>query len=241
MTDMRETRLSVEDGIGTIMLDRPDRLNAYTPDMGDELVAGFRALAADPAVRAIMLTGAGRAFCAGADRAHLSGRPGRNGLRIGQEAFLNGFAAELLALDKPFLAAVNGPAIGIGATMLLTADAILCGPAARFDFPFTRLGLVPGMGATGLLPVRLGEAAARRILLTGGGLDAETALSLGLVTALVADADLRACARALALEMAAGPPAAFAACKRLLNRRLAAMLPAILQEEAGAAAALAGC
>lgn len=230
---------SVDDGIGTITLHRPGRLNAYTPDMGDELVTAFRAFADDPAVRAIILTGAGRAFCAGADRTFLAGGAGRNGLRIGQETFIATFACDLFALEKPFIAAVNGPAVGIGATMLLTADLILCAPTARFDFPFMRLGLTPGMGATCLLPLWLGQTAARRILLTGASLDAADALSLGLASTVTGADELLPRAMALARDMAAGPPAVFAATKRLLNRPSAGDLSAAIAAERMAAADLA--
>jgi enoyl-CoA hydratase/carnithine racemase len=239
MDDAAQTRLDQAEGVAILTLARPERLNAYTPDMGDELVAHVRRLAADPAVGAIVVTGAGRAFCAGADRDHLAGRPGRNGLRLGEEAFLTGFAAELLAVEKPVVAAVNGPAVGIGATMLLPMDLRLCAPAARFDFPFTRLGLIPGMGATCLLPTLVGDGHARRILLTGAAVAAEEAVALGLASAVVPAEELAARAVALARALLAGRPAALAGCKRLLNRRLADALAAAIDEERRATARLA--
>jgi enoyl-CoA hydratase/carnithine racemase len=239
MSETAQTRLAVADGVAIVTLARPARLNAYTPDMGDELVAAFRHLATDPAVGAVVVTGAGRAFCAGADRDHLAGQPGRNGLRLGEEAFLTGFAAELLAFAKPVIAAVNGPAVGIGATMLLTMDLRLCAPSARFDFPFARLGLIPGMGATCLLPALVGEGHARRILLTGAAVGAEEAVALGLAAAVVPDEALLDHAVALARSLLAGRPAALAACKRLLNRRLADALAAAIDDERRATARLA--
>lgn len=237
MVEVVEISTAIGDGVGTITLNRPDRLNAYTPDMGDELVHALRAMIADPAVGAIVLTGAGRAFCAGADRIFLDGSRGRNGLRIGEEFFITGFAAELFAAEKPLIAAVNGAAVGIGATMLLPFDIRIAAPAASFGFPFPRLGLMPGMGSTCLLPHVVGQARARQILLTGATLDAETALNAGLVSEICDDPLARA--DALARAMADADRTAIAAMKRTLGRDIAPTLALAIEAERRETAALA--
>ena len=237
MADGIEILAAASHGVGTITLNRPGRLNAYTPDMGDELVDALRAMIADPAIAAIVVTGAGRAFCAGADRAFLDGSRGRNGLRIGEEFFITGFAAELFAAEKPLIAAVNGAAVGIGATMLLPFDIRIAAPAASFGFPFPRLGLMPGMGSTCFLPHVVGEARARQILLTGATLDAAAALNAGLVTEVCDDPLARA--ETLARAMADADRNALAAMKRALGRDIAPTLTLAIEAERRESAALA--
>jgi 2-(1,2-epoxy-1,2-dihydrophenyl)acetyl-CoA isomerase len=239
MTELREVAMAVVDGMGTITLDRPDRLNAYTPDMGDELVACFRALAADPAVGVIVLTGAGRAFCAGADRDFLKGARGRNGMRLGEEYFIDGFAAELLAIEKPVIAAINGPAMGIGATMLLPLDIRIASTEARFGFPFARIGLMPGMGSTCLLARTVGAARAREIFLTGATLDAEAALAAGLVSQVLPPERLIDGAIAIARAVLECDPQAIAACKQALDHDVSGELANAIEREQRAARALA--
>lgn len=202
--------------VALITLNRPARLNAYTPDMGDALVAAFRDSAADDDVGAIVVTGAGRAFCAGADRDLLTGARARNGLRIGEEFFIRGFAPELHAFAKPTLVAINGPAVGIGATMTLPFDIRLAAESAVLDFPFPRLGLMPGMGSSALLPRLVGEGRARQMMLAGGPVDARAAHACGLVAEVLPDAALLARALDLATRMAGFDRAAYHACKTAL-------------------------
>ncbi|MBY8823581.1 enoyl-CoA hydratase/isomerase family protein [Sphingomonas colocasiae] len=231
MTAPATIRVERTGAVGLITLDRPDRLNAYTPDMGDELVDGFRALATDGAVGAIVVTGAGRAFCAGADHDFLGGRLSRRGKPIGEEHFVAGFTEELFSLPKPTIAAVNGPAVGIGATMLLSFDFRLAGRGASFGFPFARLGLMPGMGSTHLLPAIVGAAQARQILLSGATLDAARAREIGLVGEVLDDDALHDAAITLAERIAALDGAAIAGCKRALNQAgLTALRAAVAQE-----------
>lgn len=217
MTESSAIRIERIGTVGLITLDRPNRLNAYTPDMGDELVNAFRTLATDRTVGAIVVTGAGRAFCAGADRDFLSGRLSRHGKPIGEEHFVAGFTEELFSLPKPTIAAVNGPAVGIGATMLLSFDFRLAGRSASFAFPFARLGLIPGMGSTHLLPAIVGAPHARQILLAAATLDASRALEIGLVGDMLDDGALLDEAVALGARLAALDGAALAGCKRALN------------------------
>lgn len=231
MTEPATIRIERTGAVGLITLDRPDRLNAYTPDMGDELVDGFRSLATDSAVGAIVVTGAGRAFCAGADRAFLDGRLSRHGKPIGEEHFVAGFTEELVSLPKPTIAAVNGPAVGIGATMLLSFDFRLAGRGASFVFPFARLGLMPGMGSTHLLPAIVGAAQARQILLSAAALDAARALEIGLVGDVLDDDALLDGAIALGARLTALDGAALAGCKRALNQATLTGLRAAIAQE----------
>lgn len=212
-----DIHLAVQDSIAVVTLARPDRLNAYTPDMGDELVRALRDQLADDRVRAIIVTGMGRGFCAGADRDFIAGQRGRCGHRLGEEPFLTGFAQDIAQAEKPMIAAVNGPAVGIGATMTLPFDVRLASDTASFGFPFARLGLMPGMGASYLLPTLVGRQKAREILLGGAGVDAAEALRIGLVSEVVAPADLLPRALSLAGALSGGNSAAIAAMKRALG------------------------
>jgi 2-(1,2-epoxy-1,2-dihydrophenyl)acetyl-CoA isomerase len=229
----QDIEVSARDGVAIVTLTRPDRLNAYTPDMGEELVTAIRAQLADDAVRAIVLTGAGRGFCAGADRDVATGQRGRFGYRLGEEPFLRGFAAELAQAEKPTIAAINGPAVGLGATMTLPFDFRIASEGASFGFPFARLGLMPGMGATFLLPHLVGRTAARRILLSGASLDAAEALRAGLVSEVVAPGDLLPRALALAASLTGKDARIIAALKRVLNAvDQVALAAAIAREQA---------
>ncbi len=167
-----------------IRLNRPDRLNAYTPEMGEDLVTAFRATAMDKAVRAVIVTGEGRSFCAGADRDCFSAPPGSSGLRIGEEAFVSGFAAELHAHPKLTIAAFHGAAVGIGVTMSLCLDIRLAAEDAMLKLNFAENGIMPGFGATFLLPHLVGAGQAKRMLLSEPVVNAERAQALGLVDEL---------------------------------------------------------
>ena len=213
----REIRASTEDGVATITLARPARLNAYTPDMGEELVAALRAALRADDVSAIILTGEGRGFCAGADRDFVDGRQGRLGFRLGEEYFLQGFAEELARAEKPLIAAINGAAIGIGVTMTLPFDVRIASHDAYFGFPFVKLGVVPGMGSTHLLPRLVGHGAARWLMLGSVTLKAEEALRFSLVNEVVEPDALPKRALALARSFLGGNGEIVASCKRMLN------------------------
>lgn len=204
--DYREIRVQREGPVALLWLSRPSVLNAYTPDMGDEIVHACRALAADEGVRALVFTGEGRAFCAGADRAFLQGERSGSGLRLGEEHFITGFAEELAALPLLTVAAINGAAAGIGVTMTLAMDLRIADEAAPMVLNFAELGILPGLGSTWFLPRLVGSARARELLLARRRITGAEAATLGLVNhALPA-------ARVLphALELAASA----AACSR---------------------------
>lgn len=198
----QEITVSREEGVVLITLDRPQRLNAYTPDMGEELVQAIREAAVSPDNHAVVITGAGAAFCAGADRDYLAGKLSRSGRKLGEEAFIGGFTEEFAALPLLSIAAINGAAAGIGITGMLAADIRIAAADAPLVLNFAELGIMPGMGATWFLPRLVGEAKAKELLLCERRIDGATAERLGLVNrAVPADEVLPA---ALAMARAAG-------------------------------------
>jgi 2-(1,2-epoxy-1,2-dihydrophenyl)acetyl-CoA isomerase len=215
----------------TVTLNRPAKLNAYTVEMGDEVVDAFSRARADDAVRAVILTGAGRAFCAGVDleqlKKHLSpstsaasavsGSEASRTARLGEEDFLRKFPLELLHFPKPVIAAVNGPAIGVGVTMILPCDVRLASENAKLGLTFAKLGLLPGLGSTHLLPRLVGMAKALELVLSARVVTAFEAAEIGLVNRVVAPDALLDEARALAQLMAEHRPEVLAAAKTALH------------------------
>jgi enoyl-CoA hydratase/carnithine racemase len=202
-----EILLEVADGVALVTLNRPDRLNAYTPVMGRELHEAFAECDADDAVRAIVVTGAGRGFCAGADLARGGGSFDRSAAaeyRAPAERPWEKPRRAVAAWDvrKPIIAAINGAAVGVGATLPLQWDIRLAGESARIGFVFVRRGVVPEALSTWTLPRLVGMARAAELLLTGRILDAREALEFGLVSRVLPDAELLPAARALAAEIA---------------------------------------
>ncbi len=209
---------SVDERIATITLNRPDVLNAYTPDMGDEIVAAFRAAAADDSVRAVILTGAGeRGFCAGADRIYLQ-QPIPPGTRlIGEEELIKSFALELANFPKPTIAALNGHAVGIGMTMILPLDMRIAADHAKLALNFSKLGILLGLGSTHLLPKIVGMHKAQELVMTARTITAQEAADIGLVNHVVPGDQLQAKARELALQCAECDPATLKYAKRALH------------------------
>ena len=228
----------VEKSIARIELNRPARRNAYTQDMGEELVHALRSAIQDDAVRVVLLTGAGRSFCAGADRDYLTGKSGKNGLRLGEEAFINIFSIELSRSAKPLIAAINGAAIGVGATMLLPFDIRIAASDASFGFSFTRLGMVPGMGATHTLQRLVGYAKTAELLFCDSLISAQEALEIGLISKVVPPDQLLSAAYEIALRIVASPQAAIAATRRSLAFAVQASLGAAIANELSEARAL---
>lgn len=188
MTDGEpEILVDVVDKVAVITFNRPDRLNALTPDMGAAYAAALREADADPAVRVAVVTGAGRGFCSGADLSVLAQGP----------QALDGFVAQTadddlptaaLSVGIPVAMAVNGPAAGLGFVIALTGDVCFASPQARFISAFSRLGLVAEYGVAWLLPRMVGRQRAAEILLSGRPVDADEALRLGLVQSIHDDA-----------------------------------------------------
>ena len=203
---------SVEDGIATITLNRPDKMNAFTAKMRDELVSLFDETDADDAVRAVIITGAGRAFCAGADLSS-GGKTfdyasrsdaAREAMRVG-DVYRDGGGVTTLRIFKslkPVIGAINGAAVGIGVTMQLLMDIRLASTDARFGFVFARRGIVPEAASSWFLSRVVGMQTALEWCYTGRVFNAQEALERGLVRSLHAPADLLPAARALAREIA---------------------------------------
>ena len=207
MAAFREIAYAVANGVCTVTLDRPERLNAVTSVMIDELIEALDQADADDAVRAVIVTGAGRAFCAGAD---LSGggrtfdRAARGQGEAPGEHRDGGGRVSLRVFDmkKPMIAAINGPAVGFGATVTLPMDIRIASSDARFGFVFARRGVVPEACSTWFLPRLVGIARAAEWVYTGRVFDAEEARAGGLISRVVAADALLPTARALALEIA---------------------------------------
>ena len=236
------TLLEVEDGVATLTLNRPDKLNAYTPQMGEEVVAAFRSVRDDPDVRCVILTGAGRGFCAGVDlealKAMQAGAATGPGAKLGQEEFVQGFPLELLEYPKPVIAALNGAAIGVGVTMALPCDVRIAAEGAKLGVTFTKLGILPGLGSTHLLPRIVGLAKAQELVLTARVIRAPEALEIGLVNRVVPAEELLATARAMALEMAENDPLALTYAKRALQSGAASDMATAMDHERAASAEL---
>ena len=234
----------VTDGIATLTLNRPDKLNAYTTEMGDEVYAAFSKLRDDTDVRAIILTGAGRGFCAGVDlehlKAHQGGANASKGPRLGEEAFLKKLPLELLTYPKPVIAAINGAAIGVGVTMVLPCDVRLAAAGAKIGVTFTKLGILPGLGSTHLLPRLIGRGRALELVLSARVILAEEAAEMGLVNRVVPGEELLEAARTLAAQMAEKDPAVLAAAKAVLTEGEALSMEAAMRNEERASAALRG-
>lgn len=223
------------DGIATITLNRPDALNALTPAMNDRLVEIIGQAEADDAVRVSVLTGAGKAFSAGADLKTMAqpDRLGRNAV-VGRARTLNGarVVQRMMQREKPIIAAVNGVAAGMACSYVLACDFALAADSARFVFGFVKISFVPDCGATYLLPRRVGLANAQRIVLTGEPVAAADALRLGLVTEVVPADQLAARARAVAAQISAHAPHAVRYTRNLLERHAHADFRHALEGEA---------
>src|SRR6476660_4426534 len=210
--------LTIEGAVAKIVLNRPDKLNALTVDMRQSLCDYFARLRFDDAVRVVIVTGAGRAFCSGADVDRMAGQP--HDLRTDRERMQRGghtFIRALHALEKPVIDAVRGPAVGIGWSIALACDLVVASKTARFSQVFRRIGLAPDGGAIWFLTRRIGLARAKELVFTARFVEAAEALSLGLVNYVVPDGELMAKADALAADLASGPTFAFGLAKKLFH------------------------
>ncbi|QZP07904.1 enoyl-CoA hydratase/isomerase family protein [Caenibius sp. WL] len=226
--------------VAVIALTSADGMNCYTPEMGEDLVAALRAAAADEDVAAIVLTGSGRAFCAGAHRDVLTGALGPSGLRIGQEAFIASFAPEFAAIPKLTIAAFNGSAAGIGVTMSLLCDLRLAVPGARLRLNFAELGIMPGLGSTRTLARLVGPARAKTLLLCSQTLTSEEAAAIGLVDEVLPADALQDRALALGKAAASASRALAAEIKAAVDASGEGDLATALRREADAAQRLRG-
>ena len=228
---MADVRLEVADRIATITLDRPDALNALTVGMRGELLAAFRAVARDRAVRAVVLTGAGRAFCAGQDLKERL-EPDATPLAVEVRERYNPIIRAMRDLDQPIVGAINGVAAGAGASLAFACDLRVAAETATFALAFGRIGLVPDSGATWFLPRLVGPAKAAELALLAEPLTASDAERFGLVARVVPVADVVTEARAMALRLAGLAPRALALTKHALDRSWGQDLAASLDDEA---------
>lgn len=208
-------------GVLTLTLNRPDKLNSFNETMHVELREALDVAEGDAAIRALLLTGAGRGFCAGQDLGDRNVAADQE-LDLGAtiEAYYNPLVRRLRALEKPVICAVNGVAAGAGANLALACDIVLAARSARFIQAFCRIGLVPDSGGTYFLPRLVGEARARALALTGEAVTAEQAAAWGLIWQVVDDDRLQAEAETLARRLAEGPTKGLGLIKRALNRSL---------------------
>jgi 2-(1,2-epoxy-1,2-dihydrophenyl)acetyl-CoA isomerase len=234
--DPSTIRVDVADGVGTITLNRPDSLNALNAVMRGELLAAFKALGRDDAVRAVIVTGEGRGFCSGAD---LRGGEGERHFRRVLEREYNPLIRAIRDLPKPVIAAVNGVAAGAGVSLAFACDLVYVAEEARFIQAFVRIGLVPDSGSTRTLVRSLGRHRAAQLIFTGEPLSPADALAGGLANAVVPAGELMVTAREAAARLAQSPTRAIAYAKRLINAAEDAdldgslSLEAALQELAG--------
>jgi len=238
MTDhaFQTITFEVADGVATLTLNRPDKLNAFTPQMRQEMIAAFDAVDRDDAVRAVIVTGAGRAFCAGSDLS-AGGQSfdyaqrhdaAREELRVG-DVYRDGGGLVSLRIYrclKPVIAAVNGAAVGVGVTMQLPMDIRLASTDARFGFVFARRGITPEAASSWFLPRLVGLQTALEWCFTGRVFSAQEALERGLVRSLHAPHELLGAARALAREIAEhSAPVSVALTRQMLWRLAGAAHP----------------
>jgi len=244
---MPETVTLRRDGAAaTIVLDRPNALNAWTRELGDELLAALREVAEDDAVRAVRLAGAGRAFSSGADLKDITameeertpeGHPDVQ--RLLRERY-HPIITLVREMPKPVLAAVNGPAAGIGCSLALAADLVIAAESAYFLLAFVNIGLVPDGGSSLLVPSRVGFARAAEMAMLGERIPAPQALAWGLINRVSPDDAFETDADALLERLAAGPTRAYAGAKRQLNGWIYGRMHEQLELEAAVQQELAG-
>ncbi|MBQ0944148.1 2-(1,2-epoxy-1,2-dihydrophenyl)acetyl-CoA isomerase [Ideonella sp. 4Y16] len=220
--------------VRTLALNRPAALNSFTGEMHRQLLAALEAAAADAAVRAVILTGSGRGFCAGQDLNDPEMAPDADGnVDIGRliDAYYQPLALRVRSMPIPVVAAVNGVAAGAGANLALGCDMVVAARSASFIQAFSKIGLVPDCGGTWLLPRLVGRATALALAFTGDKLMAEDAQRIGLIWQCVDDAALADSAQALAARLAALPVKALAETRRAIDAAMGMDLPEALAIE----------
>ncbi|HJS38389.1 MAG TPA: enoyl-CoA hydratase-related protein [Burkholderiales bacterium] len=225
---MSHVLVEAKDRVLRIELARPEKKNALSPGMYADMARAFAAADADANVRAVLIHGAGGCFTSGNDVRDFLELP-----RGPADSPASGFLRAIAAAKKPVVAAVGGPAVGIGTTMLLHFDLIYAAPNARFQLPFVPLGLLPEAASSLLLPMIAGYQRAAELLLLGQPFTADKALAAGFVTEIVPEAELLEYARTAALALAALPPASVRMTKELMKRALAPAVRERMQEELG--------
>ncbi|MGN6576189.1 MAG: enoyl-CoA hydratase-related protein [Nocardioides sp.] len=211
--------IRTEDGVLRLTMDRPRQMNAMTAAMADRLAEELERATARDDVRVVLLTGAGNAFCAGAD---VSGTDAHENFDVTALDRANRIIRAIVGLDKPVVAGVNGSAAGVGCSMALACDLAIARWSAEFRLAFSRIGLMPDGGATATVAAAVGRPRAMRMALLGEGVQARAAFEAGLISHVVADDDYEVMLERLLGLVVAGPPLAHAATKKAIN---AATLP----------------
>lgn len=234
-----------ESGFATLTLNRPDRLNSLSNELLEALAQAIEEVASDDTVRAVILTGSGRAFCSGADTDEMTGgtgdgphKPGpggaeelRRGFRLAQQVILG-----IYKMEKPVIAAINGPAVGAGFDLSCACDIRIASRSARFMAAYIHVGLFPGYGGTWLYPRLFGQAKATELMFTGNYLEVDEAKSLGFLNDVVEDGDLVEAAEKMARRIASGPPIAIRLAKTMMRRGMSMDLETSLEMSAAAEA-----
>jgi len=224
---------AVEGGVATVTMNRPEKLNALSDELANEVQDAIRAAGDDDAVRVIVLTGAGKGFCSGLD---LTG-PRGNGREPSRKERLDDFGwvgrAPLLisSIDKPVIAAINGPAAGAGLSLALAADIRLMARGVRLTTGYIRRGLSPDGGMTFFLPRIVGQARAADLILSSRWIESEECAQIGLVAQLFPAQEFQQAVGRYAAELASGPPVGMAYAKRLLVQSMTSDLPSMLRAE----------
>lgn len=232
--DLPTVRLEIDAGVATIVLNRPDALNAWTRALGEDMLAALERAADDAGVRVIVFTGAGRAFSSGADL--------KSGAELGADGKLdvlgqlrdayNPLLLRVREVPKPVIAKVNGPAVGIGCSLALASDLIVAAESAYFLLAFVNIGLGLDGGASLTLPARSGHARAFEMAFLGERIPAAAALEWGLLNRVVPDGELDEMVAGLASRLCEAAPGALATIKRTINHRLFAGFDEVLELEA---------
>jgi 2-(1,2-epoxy-1,2-dihydrophenyl)acetyl-CoA isomerase len=232
--ELETVELKVTDRVAWVTLNRPEALNAWVRQLGEDMLTALNHAADDPEVRVIVFTGAGRAFSSGADLksgGELSAGGGIDVQSRLREVY-NPLILRVRTVAKPVIAAVNGPAVGIGCSLALACDLILAAQSAYFLLAFVNIGLGLDGGASLLLPARIGQARAFEMAFLGERIPAAQALEWGLINRVVDDGELEPAVRALAARLAGGPPGSYATIKRTINERLYERFDTVLELEA---------
>ena len=207
---------TVQNAVAHITLNRPEKFNSFIREMSLELQAALKAAEADSNVRALLLSGTGKAFCAGQDLSEAIDPEGPGITRIVEEHY-NPIILLMRSIEKPVVAAVNGVAAGAGANIALAADIVMAGKSASFIQAFSKIGLIPDSGGTFMLPRLIGFQRATALMFTADKVSADEAQAMGMIYRSVEDNDLAAASQALAEQLAQMPTRGLGLTKRLLN------------------------
>lgn len=226
--------VDIQDGVATLTFNQPESRNSFSPAMREALTEAVPRVARDPEVRVVVLTGAGGVFCAGGDIRGMKERAGKATPQETRERMgeLYQWVAELIEMDKPLIAAVDGAAFGAGFSLALAADMVLATPKARFCMSFMRIGLVPDCGAFYTLPRAVGVQRAKELMMTAREVDVQEALKLGIVMEVVEQPDLMPTAMRYATQLKQASRLATGLIKQRVGNSLGQDLRSVLNTEA---------